>query len=221
MKKTITFALCIAMLLMFSVVSFADGEEQLPPTGLVWDTWESYLENLNETTLNALTTYRKGDVNGDGEVSAADARLCLRAAAQLEALIENQSNAADIDNKSGITSADARQILRIAANLDVNENMNIETTADWGFIIGPLNSAGSGRYFWQCEIDSEGLAVIEEKIDSPDGKDGAPVTSFFVFTPEKTGRYTITLKLADSKQEEVIDEFKVDVLVAAENSGNQ
>ena len=64
------------------------------------------------TDMNiAYTSYLKGDVNGDGKVSAADARLALRAASQLEVLTEAEKYAADINNDGKITAADARAIL--------------------------------------------------------------------------------------------------------------
>ncbi|MBQ8209148.1 MAG: protease inhibitor I42 family protein [Clostridia bacterium] len=213
-KKLSCLVLSLTIAVLCAVPVMA--EDNLPSTGLIWDTWESYLENMNINTLYALTTQRKGDINGDGTITAADARLCLRAAAQLEELTEPQIDAADVNNKSGITSADARKILRISAGLDASENMTVETTADWGFIIGPLNGSGSGQYYWQCEIDYEGLSVTQESIDTPEGVDGASAKTFFVFTPEKPGKYTVTLKLADSKQENVVDEFQVNILVNAE-----
>ena len=58
------------------------------------------------------------DVNGDGNVTAADARLALRASAKIEVLEGNRFNAADVDKNGKITAADARLILRKAARLD-------------------------------------------------------------------------------------------------------
>lgn len=63
-------------------------------------------------------TNSPGDINGDALVNASDARLALRAAAQLENLNEIQFKAADIDSDGKVTSADARRILRISAGLD-------------------------------------------------------------------------------------------------------
>lgn len=63
-------------------------------------------------------THSPGDVNGDAKVNAADARLALRASAQLEELDSKQIASADIDNDGAVTSSDARTILRIAANLE-------------------------------------------------------------------------------------------------------
>lgn len=61
---------------------------------------------------------RIGDVNFDGTVNAADARLALRAAAKVETLSENAVYAADVDADSKVTASDARKILRVAAGLD-------------------------------------------------------------------------------------------------------
>ncbi len=60
----------------------------------------------------------KYDVNCDGELTAADARLTLRYSAKLESFDGLMSDAADVDGKSGVTAADARLILRKAARLD-------------------------------------------------------------------------------------------------------
>lgn len=59
-----------------------------------------------------------GDVNGDGVVRAADARLALRCSARIEELTEEQFDAADVDRSGKVTAGDARQILRFAANID-------------------------------------------------------------------------------------------------------
>lgn len=60
----------------------------------------------------------KGDMNGDGAVTAADARLALRIAARLDRLDEYTLLAGDLDSDGKITSSEARKILRVAARLD-------------------------------------------------------------------------------------------------------
>ena len=59
-----------------------------------------------------------GDVNFDGRVTASDARLILRAAAQLELLTKAQLQVADLNGDGKVTSSDARKTLRIAAGLE-------------------------------------------------------------------------------------------------------
>lgn len=72
-----------------------------------------------------------GDINGDGEVKAADARLALRFAAKVESPDTAQFTAADIDSNGKITAADARRILRIAARIDTGDApAEIEIPAD-------------------------------------------------------------------------------------------
>ena len=62
--------------------------------------------------------YRPGDLNGDGEVRADDARTALRIAAQLEKATEKQIIAGDLNKSMMIDASDARKILRCAANLE-------------------------------------------------------------------------------------------------------
>ncbi|MCL2513386.1 MAG: bacterial Ig-like domain-containing protein [Oscillospiraceae bacterium] len=59
-----------------------------------------------------------GDVNLDGEIDAADARLVLRWAAKLEALDDIQLSVADVNMDGDANAADARLILRHVAKLE-------------------------------------------------------------------------------------------------------
>ena len=63
--------------------------------------------------------YDLGDVNGDGNVNALDARLALRYSAKLAELDEEQLKAADVDRSGVVNAIDARSILRVAAQLDI------------------------------------------------------------------------------------------------------
>ena len=70
-----------------------------------------------ETTDEDEKFYMLGDVNFDGKITAADARLALRASAQLETLTSEQLIVADVDGSGKITASDARDILRYSALL--------------------------------------------------------------------------------------------------------
>ncbi len=61
--------------------------------------------------------YMPGDVDGNGQILADDARLALRASAKLENLTETQKKAADVDGSGDVLADDARQILRFSAKL--------------------------------------------------------------------------------------------------------
>lgn len=62
-----------------------------------------------------------GDVDGDGVITAADARLILRRAAKLISFTADQDWLADVDDDGEVTAADARIVLRVAAGLEVLE----------------------------------------------------------------------------------------------------
>ena len=59
-----------------------------------------------------------GDLDGSGDVTAADARLALRAAVGLDLLLDDALRCADVDHDNQITAADARLILRAAVGLE-------------------------------------------------------------------------------------------------------
>ena len=61
---------------------------------------------------------KKGDVNGDGKVTADDARKALRASAKLENLTNKETLAADINGDGKVSADDARTILRKSAKLE-------------------------------------------------------------------------------------------------------
>ncbi len=62
--------------------------------------------------------FMKGDVDGNGKVESADARLALRASVGLDTLNDVQQKAADVDGTVGVSSSDARLILRVSVGLE-------------------------------------------------------------------------------------------------------
>lgn len=58
-----------------------------------------------------------GDINGDGKVDAADARLALRIAAKLDKATPEQIKRGDMDGDGKISAKDAQEILKKAAKL--------------------------------------------------------------------------------------------------------
>lgn len=62
--------------------------------------------------------YEKGDINTDGKVNAADARLALRISAALEIMTDKILELGDINNDKKLNAADARLILRKSAKLE-------------------------------------------------------------------------------------------------------
>ncbi|MBQ6118767.1 MAG: hypothetical protein IJK98_06010 [Clostridia bacterium] len=64
-------------------------------------------------------------MDGDGEISSADARLALRRSVKLEAYAQGTVpyRACDVDLDGEVSSSDARSILRVSVKL--------EKEADW------------------------------------------------------------------------------------------
>ena len=60
----------------------------------------------------------KGDVNGDGKLTAADARLALQASARLTTLESPFMIAADLDANGTVSAGEARKILRVSSRID-------------------------------------------------------------------------------------------------------
>ena len=74
-------------------------------------------EELFIAESDAYCTVR-GDTDGDGLVTSADARAMLRHALDLQLIAAGRVNNSELDGVHGITSSDARLALRIAVGLD-------------------------------------------------------------------------------------------------------
>lgn len=75
--------------------------------------------NAAETmSIPVIPSILMGDVNGDGKITAADARMTLRAASRLEIFSSDVALVADVTGDGKVNAADARKILRMAAQLE-------------------------------------------------------------------------------------------------------
>ncbi|MBQ6067636.1 MAG: chitobiase/beta-hexosaminidase C-terminal domain-containing protein [Clostridia bacterium] len=76
--------------------------------------------NLTLIDKNKTPDYTPGDVDGDGKISSADARLALRRSVKLEDYPEGSAQylACDVDFDGKVTSGDARLILRASVGLE-------------------------------------------------------------------------------------------------------
>ncbi|MBR2413916.1 MAG: hypothetical protein IKB13_05400 [Clostridia bacterium] len=72
----------------------------------------------NQDLLSEYTVLVRYDADGDGKISAADARLALRASVGLETLNGIFFKAADADGDGALKAGDARTILRKSVGLD-------------------------------------------------------------------------------------------------------
>lgn len=73
---------------------------------------------LSFATIGFAETVKPGDVNGDGSITASDARKILRISAQLDSSDAQTQIIADVNGDGQITASDARKVLRISALLE-------------------------------------------------------------------------------------------------------
>ncbi len=79
---------------------------------------DGILTGLFEESYELPSAVKAGDVDADGKITAADARLALRKSVNLETFTDAQTKAADVDGKPNVTAADARLILRASVGLE-------------------------------------------------------------------------------------------------------
>ncbi len=180
----------------------------------VCDIWNCEEKNYSEGVVQVFETNRFGDLDGNSEVNAADARICLRTAAKLDKLSGNILNAADVNGDGEVTSADARSILRASAKIEtLNANVIFSDAIDSKVVIGALETAGSGRYVWHCTVEDKDAVKVDSYVLSQEessGIDGYPVQQFFEITIAETGKYNVKFELKNSNNE-VIDKFSFDI----------
>ena len=99
-----------------SAVLTATGEQAEPDTVLA--TGMQIVIFNGETIVDSVEIVVLGDVDGDGIITASDARTALRASVGLDTLNAAQQKSADTDTNATIASSDARDILRASVGLD-------------------------------------------------------------------------------------------------------
>lgn len=84
----------------------------------VYISYKGCITLLTVNVVEATVKYKLGDINEDGNVTTADARLALRNSVGLEKLSDVQLLAADINKNGKVETSDARLILRAAVGLE-------------------------------------------------------------------------------------------------------
>jgi hypothetical protein len=207
MKKIISLILCVVMmgLCVFPVLA---GNDNKIPTELVVGGLGYLLQTGSEKVLASEAVSRKGDMNFDGKVTAVDARLCLQTVASSDILsLLPSSKSADVNGDGKVTAVDARIMLQnVAGMTDIVTYAQAEKGGS--LVVGPLRTNEGTAYYWQCDVDKSGLNFFERLFDdSTTDSVGGIINQYYIFTPENAGTYTISFKLANANQTEVIDEF--------------
>ena len=162
---------------------------------------------------NSVVDTSTGDVNLDGKITSADARLCLRTAALLEMLTDKQKEAADVFGTGDIDASCARKILRVAAGLE-NMNIVVRIEPDKKVIVLPEN--GAQTTIWKCFYDeSQGISVnmVYENNTIP-GTVGRFYDQIFTVQTEKKGYYVLNFRQVTAWNDgEVHEEYCVILIV--------
>lgn len=95
---------------------FGKGGNVIESTDIICTGYRVHFRDTDGKVTNYYVCV-KGDIDGNGEVTAADARKALRASADIETLGASASVAANVNGDDTITAADARIILRVSASL--------------------------------------------------------------------------------------------------------
>lgn len=145
MSKNLKTLICCILALVFVagtlVAVFADStaltaaeEESSDVVEVSSEESSEPQEETSETPVEPTTGPKPvqfyGDVNLDGKITAADARLALRAAAKLEVLSEEQLVNADVIPDGTIKANDARLILRVSAQLEPQSKLGSQEALD-------------------------------------------------------------------------------------------
>ncbi len=114
-KNLKTLICCILALLFVSgtvIAVFADSNNAVKSAEVA-----SVSVTEEDSSADEEVEYRLGDVNFDGKITAADARLALRYSARLETPTAEQFIVANVILDEKIEANDARLILRVSAQL--------------------------------------------------------------------------------------------------------
>lgn len=185
------------------------------------------IQCLDKSGTVTLSYYiaRKGDVNSDGRITAADAREILRASAKLSYFNCAQTDASHSLNGyssyNEATAQEARYLLRVAAGLDT---LNVGKSTR-GLVADRDGSHLEMKGFycdenaeWNITADIDGkeygcVTHSDEIIKNSDGNDTNSYMRSFTFDPEVPGLYEIfgELKGSDGRVKETY-KFSIEVI---------
>lgn len=143
-------------------------------------------EILEERSIPKLIKdYKLGDINGDGKVTAADARIILRIATRLDSInnYKNGAIVADVDKNGKITPTDARKVLRASARLEtLDDSSNPVTPDDPPVTEKPLSAVEIHdiAITYTVEINAEGHGFSSIGSGFSISADGKIVTNYHV-----------------------------------------
>ncbi|MBQ7637892.1 MAG: glycoside hydrolase family 3 C-terminal domain-containing protein [Clostridia bacterium] len=161
---------------------------------------------------------KKGDINGDGAVSAEDARLALRYAVKLENLSGRQIYAAKVTGGNKVTAADARAILRRAVGLTVFED---DETTEVSKMLSAMTLEEKIAQMIMPAVrywGGEGVTELNSTLSSLIKE--YPFAGVILFA-QNTQTSEQTLRLTDSLQKANSTEGRPQLFIAADQEGGK
>ena len=155
-----------------------------------------------------------GDADRDRAVTAADARLALRAAVRLEVFPDTLLYAMDTDGDGKVTANDARTLLRIAVGLESQQTLRMNFAPGKTLLTGPF------KYHEGCEWrvsvtegDGEKLKIREASADmnQPVKPAGEGPDLFYSVMPLAAGEYTLHVELTCPEQTEPLEAYDIPI----------
>lgn len=131
MSKNLKSLICCILALLFVsgtvIAVFADSNDLFAnePEAVSATDVETEVTSEVVSETEPAPSYRLGDVNFDGKISAADARLALRFSAQVQQPTADEFIVANVILDDLIKANDARLILRVAAQLSEESDFGV------------------------------------------------------------------------------------------------
>lgn len=175
--------------------------------------YEMVLKNAEEENkLQEKSYLMPYDVNGDGAVTASDAREVLRASVGLSELNLPAKRAVGAGENEPISAFSARKILRASVGLEKAPEFTVDIE-NYGeeFVIGPLDCHGAAGFSWELGGETDKFTVTEKSYGADTLDIGGPVRYYYIFIPKEKGAFKLKFTYKDIKVPETVNEFTLDV----------
>lgn len=110
---------------------------------------------MTKATDESYPTFFVGDIDGDGRVTASDARLALRYCVGLEDISPDRLSYANCDGNDTISAADARLILRTSVGISQPSERAYKIS-----IPDDEDCQSAGQYIYECVLTGETFTLV-------------------------------------------------------------
>lgn len=104
------------------------------------------LISMISSSFNVSAASVKGDINGDGKVKTADARIVMKIISGISNANSSTLKKADVNNDGSVTIADVKEILAIATDVQTQNTLSAVTQ------LSPKDKHGSSTKYTFCQV---------------------------------------------------------------------